>query len=281
MAKVIKSFSKVVKKVVSSKIGKALLIGATIYLGGAALGAWSSPFQSINGALVKGGTTAAAGSGAAGGANTAAITNAVNTTMGAEGAAAGASTAATNTGLIASRIAPAGIPSMTVTGTSAAAPAFTASQTAGLGLTGASSLTAGMDPNYTVPSMADTLPASTAQQVTNGVNATVNAGQQTGGIISRMMNGVSAATNWAKDNPLTSAMLASGAASAMSPDQIDVLREQEDLRRQREEEERQRQEGNLNVGTINLPRYKQAPMKFASTDQPVFNNGLINARRTI
>lgn len=60
--KVVSGVKKVFKKVTSSKLGKALLIGATIYLGGAALGMWQSPFQSINGVLAGGGGTSSSAS---------------------------------------------------------------------------------------------------------------------------------------------------------------------------------------------------------------------------
>jgi hypothetical protein len=49
---------KVFKAVTGSTLGKALLLGAMIYMGGAAIGAWESPFASVNGALA--GTEAAA-----------------------------------------------------------------------------------------------------------------------------------------------------------------------------------------------------------------------------
>ena len=50
---------KVFKKVTSSKIGKIVMIGAAIYLGGAALGAWSIPGQSAFAMNVNGAWTAA------------------------------------------------------------------------------------------------------------------------------------------------------------------------------------------------------------------------------
>jgi len=50
---IFKGITKTFKAVTSSSLGKALLIGATIYLGGAAMGYWNSPFQSINGAFLS------------------------------------------------------------------------------------------------------------------------------------------------------------------------------------------------------------------------------------
>jgi hypothetical protein len=80
---IFKGITKTFKAITSSSLGKALLIGATIYLGGAAMGYWNSPFQSINGAFLspaaaeagvatatqaaEAGTTLAGGTEAAGG----------------------------------------------------------------------------------------------------------------------------------------------------------------------------------------------------------------------
>lgn len=60
---ILSGVKKAFKSVTKSSLGKALLLGATIYLGGAALGYWNSPFTSINGALA--GTQAAAEGGSA------------------------------------------------------------------------------------------------------------------------------------------------------------------------------------------------------------------------
>lgn len=62
---IFKGVKKVFKAITKSTLGKVLLIAATIYLGGAALGYWQSPFASINGALTSGGAAAAEGSAAA------------------------------------------------------------------------------------------------------------------------------------------------------------------------------------------------------------------------
>lgn len=57
--KIVKGVTKIVKKIVKSKIFKIVLIAAAIYLGGAALGAWQSPFASVNGAWTAAGSQAA------------------------------------------------------------------------------------------------------------------------------------------------------------------------------------------------------------------------------
>jgi hypothetical protein len=51
--KVVKGVKKAFKSITKSSLGRALLIGATIYLGGAAMGWWNSPWQSINGAFLS------------------------------------------------------------------------------------------------------------------------------------------------------------------------------------------------------------------------------------
>jgi hypothetical protein len=52
VGKVFKAVGKAVGGIVKSKIGKILLIGAAIWLGGAAAGLWKTGFASIDGALV-------------------------------------------------------------------------------------------------------------------------------------------------------------------------------------------------------------------------------------
>lgn len=103
MSKIVKTFKKIGKKIVrglkkawktvtKSTLGKVLLFAATIYLGGAALGAWNSPFASINGALAGGQTAGATATGqglqAANTANIAAAEAAGGAATAAEGATA-------------------------------------------------------------------------------------------------------------------------------------------------------------------------------------------------
>ena len=68
---IVRGVKKVFKKITSSTIGKIILLVIAIYLGGAAFGAWQSPFASVNGAFVSGAAeTAGAGAGAGVGAET-------------------------------------------------------------------------------------------------------------------------------------------------------------------------------------------------------------------
>lgn len=107
--KIFEGVKKVFKKVWESPIGKIILIAGAVYLGGAALGAWSSPFSSINGALVGGAgeTTlggAAAGDTLAAGAAEAAATGAEGATLTAAGGDAALAANAANAATAASGI---------------------------------------------------------------------------------------------------------------------------------------------------------------------------------
>jgi hypothetical protein len=262
MSKAVKSIKKVVKKAWNNKIIRGLIIAATIYVGGAALGAWSSPFSSINGALAKG----AAGAGAPVSASVPAFT--------AGGTAAGGTTAAATTGATtgatlgkvaatAARAAPTGIPGMTVV--------------PGAGAGGGTAVTAG---KVAATGTGIAAPSSISSSVANPDVAMAQVPKQNTGIISRMMSGVSEMGTIAKDNPLAAGMLVSGAASAMGPDDIDVMREQERLRQEQEDEDLRRRNENWDVSGISLPQYQQSNLKFASTGEPIFANGIIQRRMT-
>jgi len=103
MSKLVKGLKKIRKKIIKglktgfrsitkSTIGKVLMFAATVYLGGAALGAWNSPFSSINGALAGGQAAAGAGAEVAAGAEAAAAvaptTGQVGSMLGVEGSVA-------------------------------------------------------------------------------------------------------------------------------------------------------------------------------------------------
>jgi len=97
IGKVVKGVVKAVKKVASSKLGKIALLAGAVYLGGGALGAWNTPFSSINGALKVGSAVSNVAGGASTGANylagnqiaTTAAANAATTAAAAAPAASG------------------------------------------------------------------------------------------------------------------------------------------------------------------------------------------------
>lgn len=121
---IVKGVKKVFKKITSSKLGRGLLIAATIYLGGAALGAWqvpsSVPFSgSINNAFIGTGESAA----------TAAVGEGVAGTA-VEAAAAGGAPVVESIGVTASGVPSSSLPTSVlgggvVTPASAAAPVAT------------------------------------------------------------------------------------------------------------------------------------------------------------
>lgn len=289
-----KAIKKTVKKVVSSKIGKALLIAATIYIGGAALGAWSSPFQSINGVLAGGakvgtatgtatGTTNLASLGSTASAGTAAGTaggtaGTVNLGSLGAGAGTGAGTAATTTaagGTI-------NLGSLGATGTTAGT-AGTAATTTGAGLAAAT-------PTAAAPAATATTTAPAAGFTSPLTDAGVNAAKTIGkagleepakkGIISRMMESKLMTT--AMDNPIPTAMLLSAAGSAAGPDEIDMIREQAKQQEQTAERDRVRREKNMDLAGINLNmRPTNSMLKDSSGNQVYGNTGIINRSRSM
>jgi hypothetical protein len=222
-----KAVKKVYKKVVESKIGKALLIGATIYLGGAALGAWNAPGAlgaKINGALVKG----AAG-----------------------GAAPSAASQVAASGTTAQLAPGAGVLAPSAGG--GAAGVIPAAQTAG------QSLAASVMPEAvggTVGAAGTTAGASAASGVMlpGGLGAAAEgAGEAAGkGILNRLLAGASeklkATAGFVDKHPYATAMALNAVGNMGTPDQIDIMQAEQD----REDKERRRREANLDVSGINL-----------------------------
>ena len=286
-----KAVKKTVKRVVSSKIGKALLIAATIYIGGAALGAWGSPFTSINGVLAGGakagasaGTTnlASLGSTASTGTTAAAGTaggTAGTVNLGSLGAGAGA-----GTGTAATTTAAGGtinLGSLGATGATAGT-AGTATATTGAGVAAAT-------PTAAAPAAATTTaPAAgfTSPLTDAGVNAAktiAKAGLDEPakkGIISRMMESKLMTT--AMDNPIPTAMLLSAAGSAAGPDEIDMIREQAKQQEQTAERDRLRREKNMDLAGISLNmRPTNSMLKDSSGNQVYGNAGILNRSRSM
>lgn len=219
------STKKVFRKITSTTIGKVILVAAAIWLGGAALGAWNSGIGAVDGALVAGGGAGGGAGGLAGGA-----------------AGVPASTAASNAAAAAS--VPAGIETVSVVGSTT--PGLTVGQVAG----GAG--TAGAAAAATAPPAGPTAPVQNVDL--SGVQGTAeqaaaSAGEEASkGLISKMMNPVQKMATWAADNPIPSMMLVNGVGTALSPDAIDLAKEQA----AQDEETRKRWEENLSVGNIDL-----------------------------
>lgn len=68
-------------------------------------------------------------------------------------------------------------------------------------------------------------------------------------------------------HPIASAVLLNAAASAVSPDELDMIREKDKLERQREKDDRDRRNKNLSVGGVDLK------MKPSESKQFMANSG--------
>lgn len=259
--KVVSGVKKVFKKIASSKIGKVILIAAAVYLGGAALGAWSSPFASINGALLP--KAAAAGSSAAPAAQT--VANGLNAaalpggTTGGAGFSVGGATSTVATPVTANAGFSAGGMTSTVSGAgattgtaSAATPglisgganpaaAQVASGSAGTGITGSS-----------VPG--EILSGATKNTAQTKVQEMMTA---TADILRKPFadGNFLGSEGWVSRNPTAALMGTSAIAGALTPDGIDVAREQDRLMQEEEEraQDRRRQSYLLNDVDVGRP----------------------------
>lgn len=235
------STKKVFKKLTSTTIGKVILVAAAIWLGGAALGAWNSGIGAVDGALVAGGSGAGGAGGLAGGA----------------GEAIGTSAAASNAAAAAS--IPTGAEIITVTAPAATGGGGTAlaGGVASAALPGATTRPTQLPANTPTPEA-----ASTKDMIAHGAQGT-----ETKGLISKLMNPVQKLATWGADNPLPAMMLVNGVGSAMSPDAIDLAKEQEE----QDERTRQRWQDNLSVGSIDLGfRPRTDPLQY-NNGAPVFD----------
>lgn len=256
--KVASGVKKVYNKITSTTLGKVLLAGAAIYLGGAALGKWAIPkgipFASkINGAFV-GGTNAGAGGGLAGNAAV---------------PAGNAATVNTAAGLTTTALPPAGIDTVTVTGVRGAA--------AGLGAPSATGAAAAASPALSATAPALQTPSLAGVQGTEEFAAATTGNKAGTGLISKIMTPVNKMATWAGDHPIPAAMLVSGIGNAFSPDALDV----EEERRRQEEEDRKRWQENWSVGNVDLGmRPANRTLQYQSGG-PVYNpaTGAINRAR--
>jgi hypothetical protein len=227
----VKGVKKAFKEVTKSKIGKALLIAATIYVGGGMLGAWNTPFSSINGILAKGGGQAAA--------------------------KAGESTAQ-------SFLAGSGTEAAAV----AAPTGFTPSVTTAATSTGTGSINLG------------------AMGAQAGTNAAVTGGQEVakqGMLKSAMAKTGEIAGNtagWMAKNPVPSFMAMNAITAAMSPDEVDLMREQSKILEEREAGERERRERNLSIAGIDIGVKPSGKPLVDMSGNPIFNtSGMLNRAR--
>lgn len=289
IGKAVKGIGKAVKKVVSSKVGKALLIAATIYIGGAALGAWQSPFQSINGALVggakastgtellaagQGGTINTAGLSAPGAASASTTQQVAGGTLnlGSLGGGSGATTTAST-----SQVA-GGTLNLGSLGAPAAQTATAAAPVAASATTAAPAAASSATPSAAIANAAE-----------SGAQAAKTVGELTGqaagteapkGIISKIMSGVQPGLDFMTKNPVPTAMLLSAAGSAASPDEIDILKEQQRLQNEQEEKNIERRAKNMDLAGIRLNLTPTGRSLTNTSGAPVYGaTGIINRSR--
>jgi len=222
---VVRGVKKVFKEVTRSKVGRAMLVAGAIYLGGAALGAWNSPFQSLNGVL--------AGGAGGGGSGTAASLIEGGTTAAAPTGFTPATAATTMPGA-GGTINTAAIGAPSAAAPAAAAPGGFTASTAGSTMQGAG----GTINLSSLGSTAAAAPAPTASA--------------SPGMIQSIMTGAKKTGEWAQRNPIPAVMGLNAIASATSPDEIDMLREEDRLIQRREDEERERRNRNLDIAGIDL-----------------------------
>jgi len=277
--KVVSGVKKVFKKIASSKIGKVILIAAAIYLGGAALGAWQSPFASINGAFTSAGSQAS---------QMAAANNAVAT------GSFGVPTASASTGLNAAALpgGTTGGAGFSVGGTTStvAAPAtgtgagFSAggvnSTVASSGATTgtASAATPGLISGGANPAAAQVASGSAGTGVTGSSvpseilsGATKNTAENT---VQRMMSSTAdilkkpfadgnflGADGWVARNPVPAMLATNAVAGALTPDGIDLQREQDRLMQEEEERAQDRRRQSYLLNDIDVGRPNDVQLK--------------------
>ncbi len=282
---VVRGVKKVFKEVTDSKIGKALLVAATVYVGGGMLGAWNTPFESINGVLNAGSKLGGGGGGTA-------ATAAEATTTGANMLAPTGKTIATTAG------GSPGTINLGSLGAGSAAPAAGAG--AGAGAAGSAALTAptgftagtgatatGAGGTVNVGSLGTG--AGAAGGAGAGTAATTAAGAGAGaeaakGLLGRAMGTVGKAAKevggFIQDNPIPSYLGFNAISSALSPDEIELMQAQDRILAEREQSERDRRERNLAVAGINLGVRPNGTPLVDMSGNPVFSStGMLNRAR--
>ena len=235
---VVKGVTKAFKAVTKSKIGKILLVAAAVYLGGAALGMWESPFSAINGVLSSKAAPAAAELAAAGsGAAEATLAGA-----GATGEAASIAGAAEAAGGAAASASP------------AAAEVVAASQGSGIigGVNPALAQQAALIESGTVGTAGAAMEASALGNTSLAGSVLNGAPAQGGGLVSKAMNGIKSVGEWAQKNPISAAIGLNAVANMSQPNQLELL----DAKAQKEMElydwKNKYLSPNWNVGAVNL-----------------------------
>ena len=219
---------KVFKKVTSSKLGKAVLVAAAVYFGGAALGAWNAP--GFGGAAAAGAppasTSALAGADVAGTA-----VNAATQVVPGTGVSSGAS------GLISDGVSAV----VGSTGTVPAAHSIAASQGAVGTASNAAKLGSAVFNSATAPSaVLSSVPAPSSGWLSRVISGIAEKG---GALVDFASN---------PDNALVTSAGIGAISGALSPDEEDILELQAKLRAEEEQRVYDRHAANLNVDDIDL-----------------------------
>lgn len=283
---------KVWDEVTDSTLGKALLIGGAVWLGGGALGMWQTPFESINGALAGGAQSGgaastaeaagAAGGGSASGGGAAAATGAGETagtaasTVGSPGTATASELAAQGGTMVpGAESIPGTVGAGTAGSAGTAGAASTAQQAGNLAMNPAKDL-----PSFTPEAAGGGTQAGGGFTSTVGSEAGGMAGVESGvasgvgestrqGIVTKLMDAAKGAAEWTAEHPMPAAMALSGTTSAL----------QGKAQRERQEALAERRRQNMEIGDIDLFEPTGKQLQFRGNNQPVFNQGIINRNR--
>ena len=266
---IVKGVTKAFKAVTKSKIGKVLMIAAAVYLGGAAMGMWNSPFSAINGVLTGQAPAAAelAGAAASGGGTAAeAALAGAGATGEAATVAAGLGDAAG--GVMAAEAAPAAAEIVSASqAAQAVQPGLVESAISNVGNPGWNS-SIGLD-----GAMADSIGAFKSAMGAAPVQSTTG-----GGIVDSAINAGKKVMGWAEKNPISAAMSLNAVANMSKPNELEML----DAKAQKEMElydwKNKYLSPNWNVGGVNLGMQPgQTQLQYRNTGQPVYGpGGVIN-----
>lgn len=116
--------------------------------------------------------------------------------------------------------------------------------------------------------------------VFGGAGGAATGGLAWKGLINKAISGVGKVGKWIEEHPTTSSMVLNAASKAMSPDEIDLLQEEQRLASSREDELRRERERNLEVDDITLGVRPSEKRLMDLSGNPVYNNkGIINRAR--
>jgi hypothetical protein len=178
---------------------------------------------------------------------------------GAGAAGAGAGSAAGTTGLLGIEAIPA---------SAIAAPLTPAGMGVGGAVAGAAGATTGLLGLEAIPASAVAAPLTPATMAGSS-----------GGIVNSAIASGKSILEFLDKYPTVANQAINAIGGALSPDEIDIMEDQQQLRDQEDEDRRNRQNANRQVGGVNFgTRTGPRTLTYRGTDQPVFTNGILNKR---